>query len=169
MRVRCIWLCAALAVTIQYSYVHNILVTERPRPTVLGKTPKVLQGFRLSIMDSITTNPPASFLPPPLSLLTRLSYALQLWVFKFFVATALGLFRIFKRSEVEAVKPTYTRRYKVLPMLENRVFIPKDWKAGTKIPLYIDIHGGGFALCDPQTGTHYGSFTQFNELIFNLR
>lgn len=50
------------------------------------------------------------------------------------------------------MKPTYTKRYKVRSMLKNRIFIPENWKAGTKLPLYIDIHAGGFALCDPQTG-----------------
>ncbi len=103
-------------------------------------------------MDSIATIPPPSVVPPPLSLLGRLNCAAQLWTFKFFVTTALGLLRTVRRGEVNAVKPTYTKRYNVRPMLENRVFIPKRWKPGTKLPLYIDIHGGGFALCDPQTG-----------------
>ena len=104
-------------------------------------------------MDSMTTIPlPPPIVSPPLSLLTRLNYAAQLWTFKFIVTTALGLFRMVRRGEVTAVKPTYTKRYKVRSMLKNRIFIPENWKAGTTLPLYIDIHGGGFALCDPQTG-----------------
>lgn len=103
-------------------------------------------------MDSVTGTPPPSVVSPPISVLSRLSYAVRLWSFKFFVTAALGLFRTVKRRDVYAVRPTYTKRYDVRPMLENRVFISKKWKAGTKLPLYIDIHGGGFALCDPQTG-----------------
>lgn len=107
-------------------------------------------------MDSITSippPPPSSVVSPPLSLLSRFNYAARLWSFKFFVVNALGLFRFAKRAEVNAAKPTYTKRYDIRPMLENRVFMPKNLKVGTKLPLYIDIHGGGFALCDPQTGT----------------
>lgn len=100
----------------------------------------------------MTTIPPPSIVAPPLSLLARLNYAARLWTFKFFVTTALGLFRIIKRQEVSATRPSYTKRYAIRPMLENRIFIPKNWESGTKLPLYIDIHGGGFALCDPQTG-----------------
>ena len=106
-------------------------------------------------MDSMAAiPPPPSVVSPPLSLLARVNCAARLWAFKFLITSALGLFRTFKRGEVNAVKPTYTKRYEVRPMLENRFFIPKNWKSGTKLPLYIDIHGGGFALGDPQTGTH---------------
>jgi hypothetical protein len=111
-------------------------------------------------MDSKTTIPPPSVVSPPISLLSRLNRAVRLWSFKFFVTTALALFRTVKRGEVHAVRPTYTKRYNVRPMLENRVFIPKNWKAGTKLPLYIDIHGGGFAICDPQTGPDHESLTR---------
>lgn len=75
-----------------------------------------------------------SVISPPLPLLTRLDCATKLWFFKFLVTMALGLFRVVKRGEVNAVKPTYTKRYDVRPMLEKRVFIPKNWKAGSKLP-----------------------------------
>jgi acetyl esterase/lipase len=122
------------------------------------------------IMNSMTALPvPPSVVAPPLSSLTRLNCAVRLWSFKFFVAAALSLFRTVKRGEVNTVKPTYTKRYQVRPMLENRVFIPKAWKAGTKLPVYIDIHGGGFALCDPQTGTDRGFNIEAHELIVTTR
>jgi len=109
--------------------------------------------------------PPPSAVAPPLSFLTRLICAAQLWSLKFLVTAVLSLSRTMKRGEVNAVKPTYTKRYQVRPMLENRVFIPKAWKAGTELPLYIDIHGGGFALDDPQTGTDRGCHREAHELI----
>lgn len=126
------------------------------------------ESFAL-IVSRMTANPPPSVISPPLPLLTRLDCAAKLWFFKFFVTMALGLLRFVKRGEVNAVKPTYTKRYDVRPMLENRVFIPKNWKAGSKLPLYIDIHGGGFALCDPQTGTVTGPSMACHKLTLSIR
>jgi acetyl esterase/lipase len=91
----------------------------------------------------------------PLPLLTRVNYALRLWLFKAFVVIGLRLFRTIKARSMKQTAPTYTKRYNVRPMLENRVFIPSTWQAGTKLPLYIDIHGGGFAICDPQTDDQF--------------
>lgn len=119
-------------------------------------------------MDAVTTNPPppaSTIISPPLSFLTRVNYAVQSWSFKIFVTVALGLFRTVKRGKVNAVKPTYRKCYAARPTLENRVFIPKNWQAGTRLPLYIDIHGGGFSLCDPQTGIVSGSSRVYRKLI----
>jgi acetyl esterase/lipase len=113
--------------------------------------------------------PPSAARPPPLSLLTRLNYATQLWTFKILVTTALGLFRLVQQGKVNSVKPTYTKSYRARPMLKNRVFFPRGWKSGVKLPLYIDIHGGGFALCDPQTGADYASSFEVHVLIVNNR
>jgi acetyl esterase/lipase len=33
--------------------------------------------------------------------------------------------------------------------LTNRIFIPPTHKPGQTLPLYLNIHGGGFALCNP--------------------
>lgn len=48
-------------------------------------------------------------------------------------------------------KPTYVKRYPVLPMLDNHVWIPKSYVPGTSppLPLLIDIHGGGFCIGHP--------------------
>ena len=48
------------------------------------------------------------------------------------------------------VGPTFTKRYNVRPTLEHRVFIPSSYDAGSTMPLYLSIHGGGFAIGDPQ-------------------
>ena len=58
--------------------------------------------------------------------------------------------RTIKAREMKRIGPAYTKRYDVRPMLENRVFIPKSYQSGMNLPLYIDVHGGGFAVGDPQ-------------------
>jgi acetyl esterase/lipase len=48
-------------------------------------------------------------------------------------------------------RPTYVKRYPARPYLDNHVWIPKTYKAGTSplLPLLIDIHGGGFCIGHP--------------------
>ena len=96
---------------------------------------------------------------PTRPLRTRLYYALRLWGFKLFVTGALYALRTIKASSTRRIGPTYTKRYPVRPTLEHRIFLPSyhdddarapDQRTG-RLPLYIDVHGGGFALADPQT------------------
>lgn len=42
------------------------------------------------------------------------------------------------------------KRYACRAGLQSRIFFPPDYKAGDLLPLYLNIHGGGYALCDPQ-------------------
>jgi acetyl esterase/lipase len=86
---------------------------------------------------------------PLLPLTTRMSYFLQLWAFKIGVSIGFSLMRLLKPS-LATYRPTYTKNYPCRPHLQNRVFIPKSYKDGELLPLYLDIHGGGFAVCDPQ-------------------
>lgn len=49
-----------------------------------------------------------------------------------------------------SIQPTVTKTYPCRPALTHRVFIPKSYKSGDALlPLYLDIHGGGFALLAP--------------------
>ena len=53
-------------------------------------------------------------------------------------------------------KPTLIKSYRVnrpKPLPASRVFIPPDYKSGSKklYPLHIDIHGGGFAIASPKS------------------
>lgn len=57
--------------------------------------------------------------------------------------------RLLKPS-LATYRPTQTKSYPCRPHLTNRVFIPKNRKEGELLPLYLDVHGGGFAVCDPQ-------------------
>lgn len=84
----------------------------------------------------------------PLPLTTRVNSAIRLWAFKCFVVVALAIQRLVTKEKLKARRPTYTKRYSVRMTLENRIFIPESWKSGQQLPLYINVHGGGFALCD---------------------
>jgi acetyl esterase/lipase len=64
----------------------------------------------------------------------------------------------------------YTKNYPCRPHLQNRVFIPKNHKACELLPLYLDIHGGGFAVCDPQFDdeSHTILSNRFNLLVISV-
>lgn len=97
---------------------------------------------------TLETLPP--LLVPSLGISTRLIYYVRLWAFRLFVSGALALNRRLRPLSPSSL-PTFTKTYPVRPTLTNRVFIPKTYKAGDALlPLYLDVHGGGFALCDPQ-------------------
>ncbi|MCJ1375250.1 hypothetical protein MMC20_006484 [Loxospora ochrophaea] len=115
-----------------------------------------MSNFSSSIAPS--EEPPAAITGPKLPFSTRINYAIRLWAFKIFVKLALGLKRRLKPLP-PANRPTYTKYYGIRPMVKNRVFIPSSYKDGDrKLPLYINIHGGGFALCDPEIDDEFASY-----------
>ncbi|RYF43214.1 MAG: DoxX family membrane protein [Cytophagaceae bacterium] len=61
----------------------------------------------------------------------------------------LSTVRFFKIKGYGVLQPTYRKMYPIGARLMNEVWIPSSWKPGQSLPLYIDIHGGGFALGDP--------------------
>lgn len=69
---------------------------------------------------------------------------------KMLFSVVMPLGRRIKAQEFKGKDPNYTKRYDVRPMLEHRVFLPSSYQPGVKLPLYLDIHGGGFAVGDPQ-------------------
>ncbi|KIW08796.1 uncharacterized protein PV09_00730 [Verruconis gallopava] len=84
------------------------------------------------------------------SLLERAVWKMLLKSFK----VLMGLFvyyntKVKKRGLYE--RPTYVKRYAVRPQLENHVWIPNSYRPGssTRLPLLIDIHGGGFCIGHP--------------------
>ena len=95
-------------------------------------------------------SPPAAVVLAPLPFYSRINYAIRLWAMKIAVKVLINVMQFLKPSPASE-RPTYTKVYPVLPMITNRVFIPNSYKPGDKaLPLYIDIHGGGFTLCDPR-------------------
>lgn len=112
-------------------------------------------------------------LPPlpsqPLPITTRMSYFLQLWAFKIGVSIVLSLMRLLKPLPATC-RPNYTKSYPCRPRLQNRIFIPKNHREGEVLPLYLDVHGGGFAICDPQLDDEFCALfsNRFNLVVVSV-
>jgi acetyl esterase/lipase len=89
----------------------------------------------------------------------RLAYLISLRSFQSFFAISLRLSRIFERK-TSYLKPV-VREYPNRRGLKNRIFRPEG-KEYEPLPVYFDIHGGGFAVADPQTDDHFCSFLAKN-------
>jgi acetyl esterase/lipase len=85
----------------------------------------------------------------PLSFWNRLVLSLRLWNLKGLVKVLFFVIRLVKPLPASNL-PTLKRYYKVRPHLENRIFMPRTYTKTKNYPLYIDIHGGGFCIQDPQ-------------------
>ncbi|KAH8812050.1 prolyl oligopeptidase-like protein [Xylogone sp. PMI_703] len=71
-----------------------------------------------------------------------------------------------------STQPTFKKSYPCQPTLTHRVFVPKTWKSGDPaLPLYIDLHGGGYALFKPQVDDKYCSWlaNQHNVLVISVQ
>ena len=94
---------------------------------------------------------------PDLPFTTRIYCGFRIWAFKFLVWTFLNFLRLYHRSPFSSLGPNRKKHYDVRPSLQNRIYLPKsyDEKSGTKLPLYLNVHGGGFAICDPSVDDHF--------------
>ena len=104
---------------------------------------------------------------PPLSFISSVITGIRLYLFKATVWTALSLLGLYQRSR-SLNKPSFTKYYEVRPNLQCRIFLPSntDINSTAKLPLYINIHGGGFALCSPSVDDHFASpFARTNSLL----
>lgn len=122
--------------------------------TTSGAT--VMSGALQKLGDSIADE---SFDPLPKDLLPfshRLNCFIWLWLCKL-IASIFFIFRRTFYPSPAATRPTLLKRYPCRPRLQNRVFFPPNYKAGDLLPLYLDIHGGGFAFGDPQTDDDFCS------------
>lgn len=117
-------------------------MTSTPQ-TPLLKRPALLQS------DIIQSN----------ALFQRLIYFTFLTLLKAIITTFLFLTRtpIIKNLlpsqpfSASRIPPTIKKTYPCRPNLENRIFIPKSFTPGSGLlPLYLDVHGGGFALTDAE-------------------
>jgi acetyl esterase/lipase len=79
----------------------------------------------------------------------RLNCFIRLWFFKLVVCIVFVIHRLFY-PQPAAFRPTFVKRYPCRPTLRNRIFFPPGYRPGELLPLYLNIHGGGFAVCDPQ-------------------
>ncbi|KAK0125608.1 hypothetical protein ONS96_009442 [Cadophora gregata f. sp. sojae] len=99
-------------------------------------------------------------------LFQRLQYFLRIHAFRTFTRI---YFRVINLPVIRdnSILPTFTKVYPCRPTLTNRVFIPKSYKPDDALlPLYLDIHGGGFALMDPWSDDKFCSeFANKNKVL----
>ena len=83
-----------------------------------------------------------------LPLLTRIKYLLIVLAIKVVLQFLRLKSRLFPKPGTP--KPTYAKYYPATGSLKHHVFIPSSYKPGDPaLPLYIDIHGGGFIIGRP--------------------
>ncbi|KAJ5585260.1 Alpha/Beta hydrolase protein [Penicillium hispanicum] len=82
-----------------------------------------------------------------LSLPHRINCFIGLWFLKVIVRIVLFVERCLNPLP-PAMRPTLVKRYACRPGLECRVFFPPDYKPGTRLPLYFNIHGGGLCFAN---------------------
>lgn len=93
----------------------------------------------------LTKDPVAKQLP----FLRRLNIGFRLYTLKAFVFLGLRILRL-NNYLAKNNRPTFKTYYSVRPKLQVRVFLPPNHgPTSASLPTYINIHGGGFALCDP--------------------
>ncbi|KAH7313839.1 alpha/beta hydrolase fold protein [Stachybotrys elegans] len=88
------------------------------------------------------------FLKVRLSFPHRLNCFIRLWCFKIVAYIVFAIHRYWYPSP-PSLRPTLVKRYPSRPGLQVRIFYPPNHSSQNLLPLYLDIHGGGFALCDP--------------------
>lgn len=78
----------------------------------------------------------------------RVQYFFLVWAVKLYIALKLAYLRCF--DPPTRTQPNLVKAYPCRPKLPVRIFMPRARLEGSKIalPLYIDIHGGGFVCCD---------------------
>jgi acetyl esterase/lipase len=123
-----------------------------------------------------TTNESSSLLDKDpvatqLPLLRRLGIGLALYSFQAFVYVGLRILSLSKYLS-NTHQPTFKTYYSVRPKLPVHVFLPPKHvpASSTKLPTYINIHGGGFALCNPVVDDpfcHHLS-TKYGYLVISL-
>ncbi|KAH6986938.1 Alpha/Beta hydrolase protein [Ilyonectria destructans] len=111
-------------------------------------------------------------LPPllwaPLPSFTRLRYLVAICVIKAFLGVGWSLRRLLVMlgfAPKFSGSPSFSKAYICRPKLTHRFFYPKSYQSGESLPVYISIHGGGFAFGTPE---HDDEFCVFFSNNFNL-
>ncbi|KAL3428159.1 Arylesterase 1 [Phlyctema vagabunda] len=94
---------------------------------------------------------------------------LKLWGLKLASSLGFAILRLLNPTPKE-LRPTAIKTYPCRPSLRNRIFVPRSRKPDTLLPLYIDLHGGGFALCDARFDDEFcAEFSNtFNILVVSI-
>lgn len=89
---------------------------------------------------------------PTLPLTTRIYFAIRVYLFSSLVSVYSSLLEFRNRSI-----PSQTKTYTVRPSLPLRIYLPSSYtpSPSTTLPLYLNIHGGGFAIGTPVLDDHF--------------
>jgi acetyl esterase/lipase len=103
--------------------------------------------------------------PKSIPLITRIRYFFKLHFIKIAVSIILRIVQ-FPGIRDKSLVPTLIKIDKARPSYNLRVFIPDSYKKGDLLPLYIDIHGGGFAVAAPSGDDKFSAtFAKKNNVI----
>ncbi|KAL6915396.1 hypothetical protein FSHL1_006836 [Fusarium sambucinum] len=129
-------------------------------------------NHKLGIHKGDVTLPLLSW--PPIAWSTRCLYLLIIYVIK----CLLALQWHFTRAKIVlglTPRPTdnlvFSKSYPDRPRLKHRFFFPDSYRSGELLPLYINIHGGGFALGAPAYDDEFCVFMsrRFNLLVISIQ
>jgi acetyl esterase/lipase len=100
---------------------------------------------------------------------SRISYFLKLWSLKILEQVGFAVVRTFKPSQ-KGIRPCFLKAYPCRPHLRNRVFIPQSRKPWEQLPLYLDAHAGGHALCDAEFDDEFCATlaNKFNIIVVSI-
>lgn len=78
----------------------------------------------------------------------RIIFFLKVWGLKIFITVSFAVIRWFRPLPRE-LRPTIIKAFPCRPNIRNRIFIPRGYNGGL-LPLYLNIHGGGFTFLDAE-------------------
>jgi len=110
--------------------------------------------------DKIISEPPAYYL--------RIAYFISVWVFKAVFTFGLGAQRLLLRRPPNLLRPE-PRIYPIRPTLTSLVYRPDD-PGDEPLPVYVNCHGGGWAVADPAADEEFCSFLarHFNIIVVSV-
>lgn len=110
--------------------------------------------------EAFISEPPAYYL--------RVAYFISVWSFKAVIALGLGARRLFMPRPPNLILPE-PRVYPIRPTLKSLVYSPPGSVEGP-LPVYLNCHGGGWAVADPAADEEVCSFLarNFNIIVVSV-
>lgn len=100
----------------------------------------------------------------------QIGYTIGVWTLKAAISTGLFLVRYFTYSPPNSIIPEI-KSYPARPALKNRIFRPGTGdNPDAPLPLYLDVHGGGWSLSAPEEDDRFCSFMarEFKIIVVSL-
>jgi acetyl esterase/lipase len=110
--------------------------------------------------DKFISEPPAYYL--------RIAYFISVWSFKAAIALGLGARRLLIPRPPSLLHPE-PRIYPIRPSLKSLVYRPEE-SGDEPLPVYLNCHGGGWAVADPVADEEVCSFLarNFNIIVVSV-